>query len=178
MAKRSYPLSKVYGLLEPGPVVLVVTARRGRANVMTLSWHTMIEFEPPLIGFVMSARNASFDALRATKECTINIPTVELAEQVVGIGNCSGRDVDKFARFGLTAADAAGVKAPMIAECYASLACRIADTRFVNRYNFFVLEVVRAWVDASIKKPQTLHHRGKGLFAVAAETIKLHSAMK
>jgi len=28
MAKRSYPLSKVYGLLEPGPVVLVTTPAR------------------------------------------------------------------------------------------------------------------------------------------------------
>jgi hypothetical protein len=41
MARHSYPLSKVYGLLEPGPVVLLTTAHRGRANVMTLSWHTI-----------------------------------------------------------------------------------------------------------------------------------------
>jgi len=34
MVKKSYPLSKVYGLLEPGPVVLVTTAREGRANIM------------------------------------------------------------------------------------------------------------------------------------------------
>ena len=35
------PLSKVYQLLEPGPVVLLATARKGRANVMTMSWHMM-----------------------------------------------------------------------------------------------------------------------------------------
>jgi flavin reductase (DIM6/NTAB) family NADH-FMN oxidoreductase RutF len=171
-------LSKVYGLLEPGPVVLVVTARGEHANIMTMSWHTMMEFEPPLVGCVISGRNASFDALKAAKECTLNIPTVELAKQVVGIGNCSGRDVDKFEKFGLTASNAAEVDAPTIGECYASLECRLADTRFVNRYNFFVLEVVHAWVDSAVKKPQTLHHRGNGLFAVAAETIKLRSAMK
>jgi len=49
MSKKSFPLSKVYGLLEPGPVVMVTTASKGRANIMTLSWHTMLEFEPPLI---------------------------------------------------------------------------------------------------------------------------------
>jgi hypothetical protein len=59
MAKRSYPLSELYRLLEPGPVVLVTTARKGRANIMT------------------------------------------------------------------------------------SLECRVADTRLVNRYNFFVLEGFR-----------------------------------
>jgi len=178
MAKRSYPLAKVYGLLEPGPVVLVTTARKGRNNIMTMSWHTMMEFEPPLIGCVISGRNASFDTLRATKECAINIPTRELAKQVVGIGNCSGLTVDKFAKFGLTSVEASQVEAPLIGECYASLECKVADTRLVNRYNFFILEVVQAWADAAVKNPQTLHHRGNGVFAVAGETVKVRSAMK
>ena len=47
---QSLPLGRVYRLLEPGPVVLVTTARKGRANVMTQSWHTMLDFEPPLVG--------------------------------------------------------------------------------------------------------------------------------
>lgn len=178
MAKRSYPLAKVYGLLEPGPVVLVTTARKGRANIMTMSWHTMMEFEPPLIGCVISGRNASFDTLRATKECAINIPTLELAKQVVGVGNCSGRKLDKFARFGLTPVPATEIQAPLIAECYAGLECRVADTRLVNRYNFFILEVVKASVDTAVKSPQTLHHRGNGVFAVAGETVRVRSAMK
>jgi flavin reductase (DIM6/NTAB) family NADH-FMN oxidoreductase RutF len=178
MAKRSCPLSKVYGLLEPGPVVLVTSARKGRANVMTMSWHTMMEFEPPLVGCVISGRNASFDTLRATKECVINVPTRELAKEVVGVGNCSGREVDKFVKFGLTPVAAARVQAPLIAECYASLECRIADTRMVNRYNFFVLEAVQAWVDTAVKNPQTLHHRGNGVFFVAGETLRLRSTAK
>lgn len=178
MTKRAYPLSKAYGVLEPGPVVLVTTARKGRSNIMTMSWHTMMEFEPPLVGCVISGRNASFDTLKATKECVINIPTQEWAKQVMGVGNCSGRTVDKFAKFGLTAVAASAVQAPLIEECYASLECRVADTRLVNRYNFFILEVVQAWVDTAIKHPQTLHHRGNGVFAVAGETVKLRSRMK
>ena len=83
MTKRAFPLSRVYQLLEPGPVVLVTTMRRGRANIMTQSWHTMMEFEPPLVGCVISGCNHSFDALVATKECVLNIPSVELAKQVV-----------------------------------------------------------------------------------------------
>ena len=46
---KPLPLSKVYQLIEPGPVVLLTTARRGRPNVMTMSWHMMVEFVPPLI---------------------------------------------------------------------------------------------------------------------------------
>jgi flavin reductase (DIM6/NTAB) family NADH-FMN oxidoreductase RutF len=51
---KDLPLSKVYQLLEPGPVVLLTTARKGRANVMTMSWHMMVEFEPPLVACVVS----------------------------------------------------------------------------------------------------------------------------
>ena len=64
---RDFTLSKVYQLLEPGPVVLLTTARAGRANVMTMSWHMMVEFEPPLVACVVSEANHSHAALRATK---------------------------------------------------------------------------------------------------------------
>jgi flavin reductase (DIM6/NTAB) family NADH-FMN oxidoreductase RutF len=178
MAKRSLALSRVYGLLEPGPVLLLTTAHKGRANVMTLSWHTMMEFEPPLVGCVVSGKDFSFAALKATRECVLNIPTVELAQQVVGCGNCSGREVDKFQRFGLTPLPAKLVAAPLIAECWARLECRVVDTRLLNRYNFFVLEVVQAWIDPLRKDPRTLHHRGHGAFMLAGETIQLPSKMK
>ena len=106
MPRKSFPLSQVYRLLEPGPVVMVTTARKGRANIMTMSWHTMIDFEPPIVGCVISDRNYTFGILKATKECVINIPTVELAAKAVGCGNTSGRTVDKFKAFGLTPAAA------------------------------------------------------------------------
>ena len=51
---RKLPLSKVYQLLEPGPVVLLTTAQRGRANVMAMSWHMMVEFEPPQLACVVA----------------------------------------------------------------------------------------------------------------------------
>ena len=178
MAKRSLPLSKVYGLLETGPVVLISVADRAGANIMTQSWHTMMEFEPPLVGCVISGRNYSFDILRRTRECVINIPTRELAAQVVKCGNTSGEKIDKFEACGLTPDPATMVKAPLIAECYANLECRIADSRMVNKYNFFVLEVVKAWVDPKVKNPRTLHHRGMGAFMVAGATIKLPSRAK
>jgi flavin reductase (DIM6/NTAB) family NADH-FMN oxidoreductase RutF len=176
--KKTFPLSKVYGLLEPGPVVLVTTAHRGRANIMTLSWLTMMKFEPPLIGLVMSEGNYSFAALKATKQCVINIPTVELAAKVVGVGNSSGRRVDKFARFGLTPRPARLVAPSLIDECYASLECRVTDTRLAKQYNFFILEVLKAWIDPARKNPRTLHHLGKGRFMVAGRTITLPSKMK
>ena len=177
MPKRSFPLAQVYRLLEPGPVVLLTTAHRGKADIMTQSWHTMMEFEPPLLGCVIGGRSLSYGMLLKSRECVINIPTIELAKQAVGIGNCSGRKVDKFRKFKLTAQPATRVSAPLIAECYANLECKVVDTRMVNRYGLFVLEVVQAWKDTAQKDPRTLHHRGKGRFMLAGETIRLPSRM-
>jgi len=77
------PLSEVYQLLEPGPVVLLTTAQKGRTNVMTMSWLTMVEFVPPLVACVVSSDDYSFAALVAEHECVIAIPAVELAPVVV-----------------------------------------------------------------------------------------------
>ena len=178
MAKKSFPLSKVYSLLEPGPVVMVTTARHGHPNIMTMSWHMMIEFEPPLVGCIISNRNYSFDLLKATNECVINIPAVEIAEKVVGCGNTSGAKIDKFKKFGLTPNPAVKVGAPLIDECYANLECLVVDTKMVDEYCLFILEVVKAWIDPAAKNPQTIHHLGKGNFMVAGKKIKLKSKMK
>jgi flavin reductase (DIM6/NTAB) family NADH-FMN oxidoreductase RutF len=176
--KTSLALSRVYRLLESGPVVLLTAAWRGRANVMAMSWHTMIDFEPPLVGCVVSERNHTFKILQATKECAINIPTVEIAAKAVKCGNSSGRDVDKFQAFRLTPVPASHIRAPLIQECYASLECKVIDARMAGRYNLFILEVVKAWIDRSQKRPRTIHHLGKGSFMVAGRTITLPSRMK
>ena len=176
--KRSLRLSQAYRLLEPGPVVLVATSKNGKPNVMTMSWHTMMDFDPPIVGCVISNRDFTFGLLKATRECTINIPTVELSAKVVRCGNTTGRTVDKFKACGLTPTRASRVTAPLIAECYASLECKVVDTRMVTEYSFFVLEVVKAWADPSVKDPRTIHHRGNGVFMVAGRTIRLPSRMK
>jgi flavin reductase (DIM6/NTAB) family NADH-FMN oxidoreductase RutF len=178
MAKKSFPLPRVYGLLEPGPVVLLTTGSGERRNVMAMSWHTMIEFEPPLVGCIISDRNYSFDLLKASNECVINIPTVEIAEKVVACGNTSGAKLDKFERFSLTPEPAVQVGAPLIKECFANLECRVTDTDMVTKYCLFVVEVIKAWTDPAVENPRTIHHLGYGNFMVAGEKIKLKSKMK
>jgi flavin reductase (DIM6/NTAB) family NADH-FMN oxidoreductase RutF len=76
----------------------VNSAWRGKANIMTMGWHMVMEFEPSLIGCYIWSENHSFGMIRASKECVINIPTVDIAEQVVGIGNTTGSEVDKVRR--------------------------------------------------------------------------------
>jgi flavin reductase (DIM6/NTAB) family NADH-FMN oxidoreductase RutF len=66
----------------------------------------------------------------------------------------------------------------LIVECFANLECKVADSRLVNKYNLFVLEVLKAWSDRAQKNPRTIHHQGYGKFIVDGETIKLKSRMR
>ncbi len=171
------PLSKVYQLLEPGPVVLLTTADKGHANVMAMSWHMMVEFEPPLIACIVSNGDYSFVALQATGQCVIAVPAAKLAAKVVKVGNCSGRSVEKFKKCGLTPVPAERVAAPLVAECFANLECKVVDTELVSKYNLFILKVLKAWIDPAQKNPKTIHHCGYGKFIVDGKTIKLKSRM-
>ncbi len=170
-SKRDFPVSYIRQLLEPGPVVLVSSAWNGKNNIMTMGWHTVMEFSPSLIGCVIADNNFSFEMIRKSRECVINVPTVDLVDKVVEIGNCSGDEVDKFKQFRLTPVAGVKVAAPMIRECHANLECRIADARLVKAYNFFIFEVLKAHVATTPKYPRTLHYRGKGIFIMSGHAV-------
>lgn len=178
ISKKTFPLSKAYQLIEPGPVVMVSTAHKGKADIMTMSWHTMIDFMPPIIGIIMSDRNYSFSLLKKSKECIINIPTVELIDTVVGVGNTTGATTDKLKKFKLTAMPGKFVKAPLIGECYANLECKVIDMKMATKYNLFILECLHSWVTPSKKRALTLHHQGNGVFVIDGTVIKTASKKK
>jgi flavin reductase (DIM6/NTAB) family NADH-FMN oxidoreductase RutF len=169
--RSDFPVSQVRRYLEPGPIVLVSSRWKGKANIMTLGWHTVMEFTPSLVGCMISGGNHSFRMIRDSGACVINLPTTHLTDAVVGTGNCSGAAIDKFQAFGLTAEDGEAVAAPLIRECHASFECRLHDDALVERYNFFIFEVVKAHVAASPTHPETLHYTGDGVFMVAGKII-------
>jgi flavin reductase (DIM6/NTAB) family NADH-FMN oxidoreductase RutF len=145
---------------------------------MPMSWHTMMEFEPPLIGCIVSDRNYSFGLLTKSRECVLNIPTVAIIQEAVACGNCSGRTVDKFAAYGLTPVPALRVQAPLIAECPVNLECKVVDTRLVAKYSFFILQVVQAWRAPRPRDLRTFHHLGRGRFMIAGKIRVLPSRAK
>jgi flavin reductase (DIM6/NTAB) family NADH-FMN oxidoreductase RutF len=169
--KIDFPVNDVRRYLEPGPIVLVSSSWKKKSNIMTMGWQTVMEFTPSLLGCVISAANHSFSMIRESRECVINLPTTELTDTVVKIGNTSGAAIDKFREFGLTARKAALVDAPLIAECHANFECRLYDDALVARYNFFIFEVLKAHVAPSPEHPETLHYKGGGIFTTTGGNI-------
>ena len=167
--KAACPVDRVRRFLEPGPVVLLCTRWKDERAIMTLGWHMMLGDD--LVGTYLWDANRSHALARRSRECTINLPTADLLDAVVGIGNCSSRDVDKFERFGLTASRSREVAAPSIGECHASFECVLHETRITRDYPLFVWRVVRARVARSPKFPRTVHYRGDGRFMLSGDEV-------
>ncbi|WP_137972139.1 flavin reductase family protein [Pseudomonas sp. F(2018)] len=171
--KTDFPLVETRRHLETGPIVLVSSSWRGERNIMTMGWHMMMQFRPALFGCYIWEGNHSYELIRRSRECVINVPTADLVEAVVAVGNSSGRSSDKFATCGLTAAPATRVRAPLIEECYASFECRLADDSQIDEYGLFIWEVVKGHVASTVTEPATLHYQGQGQFRVAGRTLDL-----
>jgi len=97
--------------------------------------------------------------MRAIPHSKLSIDRIPL---LVEIGNCSGRDVNKFRQFNLTSLPSEKVRAPLIKECYANFECKLIDSSLIGKYNLFVLEVQKAHVAISPQFPKTIHYRGDG----------------
>lgn len=171
---KELPLRKAFMLIEPGPVVLVTTEAGGKQNIMTISWTTVMDFTPRF-GLVTGPWNYSYKALMKTKQCVISIPGADLLKTAVRIGGCSGRDTDKFKKFGLTPLNARQVKAPLIKECIANIECRVVD--HIAKHDVFVLEGVCAWVDGTRKEKRTIHAVGDGHFIVDGRKLNRRNLM-
>lgn len=168
-SKKKLPLDKTRSLLEPGPIVLVSSQWKNERTIMTMGWHAMMGYEA--IGCYIWDANFSHNLIKKSKQCVINLPEKHLLETAIAIGNTTGADIDKFAEFGLTAEKGEKVQAPLIKECYANFECEVIDTRLVNQFNFFVLQVVAAQSAISPKYPKTFHYRGNGVFMTSGENI-------
>jgi flavin reductase (DIM6/NTAB) family NADH-FMN oxidoreductase RutF len=176
--KADFPVGKIRRYLEPGPIVLVSSRLRDETDIMTMGWHTVMEFTPSLVGCIVASGNHSFQLIRKSRECVINLPTAALIDIVVKIGNSTGAEIDKFAAFGLTALEASKVGAPLIGECHANFECRLHDGALVDRYNFFIFEVVKAHVARAPKHPRTLHYTGDGVFMVSGKIVSRRGMFK
>src|SRR5688500_18463971 len=176
--KKNFPVTKVRRFLEPGPVVLVTSAYGGQRNVMTMGWHMMMGFSPALVGCFIWDQNHSYSLIHRSRECVINLPTYDMVDAVIGVGNCHGPDTDKFEEFGLTPVAASKVGAPLIAECYASFECKLVDASLIKWYSLFVFEVVKAHVAPSPRYPTTIHYRGDGVFMVSGKSVSYRQRFK
>lgn len=172
---KALPLSRVFTLLERGPVVLVTTSDGQSDNIMTITW-TMVTGYGGTFAITTGPWNHSYKALVATRECVVAIPAANLLDSAISIGTRSGADTDKFADNKLTRRAALHISAPLIEECVANLECRVID--IIERHNIVVLETVVAHVVDRWEMAEMIHAVGDGTFLIGGAPVDRRDAMR
>jgi flavin reductase (DIM6/NTAB) family NADH-FMN oxidoreductase RutF len=171
---REMDLGKAFTFLESGPVILVTTFDGKKNNIMTISWHMIMDFSPH-IAISTGPWNTSFEVMMRTKECVIAVPGVNLIEAAIGIGTVNGDIVDKFDKFSLTSLAAKTVKAPLIKECLKCIECKVID--YVEKHGLVILSGERAWINERAVEQRTFHAVGDGTFIVDGEMMEYRAMM-
>ena len=141
MKKRSI---KPFRPVHPSPAGLITSiSAAGKPNIITLGEVFNVSIRSPVIlGIAIAKPRYSHELISATREFVINLPTAAMLEAVDRCGTVSGRDVDKFAAFGLTPLPAQIVGPPLIAECPISIECRVISIQEVGDHDLFLGEAV------------------------------------
>jgi flavin reductase (DIM6/NTAB) family NADH-FMN oxidoreductase RutF len=172
-------------LINHGPTVLVTSAHNGKRNVMAAAWSMPVEFVPPRIAVVIDKKTYTKELVAASGTFGICIPATTAIDVTHTVGSISGREVDKFERYGIDAAKGPVLGVPVIETgCIAWLECRlIPETHTENVYDTCFAEVVSAAADVRVfakghwtfsesnQELHTIHHLGGGNFACGSEVV-------
>lgn len=139
--------------LLPVPAVLVTVAGTP-PNVLTIAWTGTVNGQPPMLSISVRQSRHSYPLLCAARDFVVNVPRASQLEIVDMAGVESGADVDKFRDYGLTAAPAARVAAPLIAECPINIECVVRHQLELGTHDLFVGEIVAVHYDEDVLDPE------------------------
>ena len=122
----------------PGSIAMVTAVDgQGRADICTVGEWGLVNGKPPMYGIPLCNKDIdkrrffkryTLICIEQTGEFVINIPDLNLRRAWSICGSITLRKAtkaDKFALAGLTRAEPAVVKCPLIAECPINIECRV-----------------------------------------------------
>ena len=177
-------LAHAYRLVNHGPVVIVSAAHGGRENCMAVAWNMALDFTPPKLAVVLAADTFTRELVEKSGELVVQVAPRRMLDAIEGIGNCTGRDVDKWEKFGLGRAKAGKVKAPLVEGCTAWLECKVLpEPAIAEKYDLFVVECVAAWADddafakgrwrEDLPEPmRAVHHIAGGAYVIDGKHVR------
>jgi flavin reductase (DIM6/NTAB) family NADH-FMN oxidoreductase RutF len=185
--RQPVDLAHANRLINHGPTVLVSSQHAGRRNVMAAAWSMPVEFTPPRVAVVIDKSTFTRELVLASGCFALNIPCRALADLTYSVGSTSGRDEDKFARYGIASFAGSVLDVPLIDGCVAWLECRhIPEPHSEQAYDTFFGEVIAAQADARVfvngrwvfddgnAHLHSLHHLGGGNFGVIGGVVQGH----
>jgi len=140
MGKISF---KPGNILNPVPVVMVsVTDKSNKTNVLTVAWAGTICSDPPMVSISVRPNRYSYNIINETGEFVINLVTESLVFACDYCGVKSGRDTDKLKDMKLHTCSVDNTKALGIEESPINIGCKVVDKKELGTHTIFMAEVV------------------------------------
>ncbi len=136
--------------LGPVPPALIACGNKSKRNIITLAWVGVVNSSPPMVSVAIRPGRYSHNLVKDSGEFTINLPKDEQVEIVDGCGTLSGKELDKFSHFNLTAEMGTLQFAPTIKECPVSMECVVDQTLSLESHSLFIGRVVATYLDQEI----------------------------
>ncbi|WP_055667361.1 flavin reductase family protein [Desnuesiella massiliensis] len=138
-------------MLNPTPVVLVTSiSKEGKTNVFTVGWVSTVCTKEPIIAMGVRPERLSYEYIKESGECVINLPTVNMVKVVDYCGVVSGKKVDKIKHFNLQLSEGVSVSTPSLQSSPIALECKVKSITPLGTHDLFLLEVLNVKVDESL----------------------------
>jgi len=137
-------------LLGPIPAALIACGDGKDQNIITLAWVGVVNSSPPMVSIAVRPNRHSYKMIKKAGEFTVNIPSEDQVDIVDGCGTISGRDLEKFAYFNLTAQRGTLSYAPMIKECPISMECELRHSLELESHTVFIGQVIASYAEDGI----------------------------
>jgi len=119
-------LSNWYKVLAPRAVVLISTVNKeGISNAAPFSFVMPVSVEPPLIAFASDPEHHTISNIRETGNFAVNIPSVDMLNQLWTCGRDFPKGVSEIEKAHLTEKKSKKIKSPKVAEALAQLECEL-----------------------------------------------------
>lgn len=149
----------------PEPVVLVVSCdREGKPDVMPAGWSMVTSGVPPMLAVSIGHGRYTHQLIEETGEFVLVFPSEEMKSLIEYTGSCSGRDVDKFAEYGIETLKPKYVKPPLIKDAVACFQCRVRGKLKTGDHTIFAGEVLTSHVSEEYK--DRLYNFGNNEFRI------------
>ncbi len=137
-------------LLGPTPAALVSCGRGEEHCIISLAWVGVVNLSPPQVSIAVRPDHYVYHVIKESGEFVINIPSEKQVHIVDGCSTLSGRNVNKFEYFRLSAVRGTLKQAPMIEECPVSMECKLEKNIALDSHNLLIGLVVSSFVDDAV----------------------------
>lgn len=145
----------------PYPYALVVTIdRQAKANIMGLSWWTIVSWEPHMIAIAVGWPRYTHECIEYCKDFVLCLPSEGMEKGAWICGQVSGKDVDKFKETGFNQIQSKIVKPPIIDGSTVAYECKVVNQVEIGDHTVYIGKVVAIHGSPEKKKHLfTVHYR-------------------